>query len=189
MLHLCSNVIHGRYAVSVVLLAGELSEKEASISVFQTTNTTLQQQLDALQRQLASPEATTPSFVAKQRQQLAAAATAQAGLQTENMRLRQELLELRLALEAKGMNANSRHSSSAGKAPAAGQSQAQEDGEEDTLAAAERLLSGDGDEGPAGAADASASDWKVQEIERLQEENRQLQAKVGDAYQRTCLPL
>lgn len=161
------------------MLAGELGEKEASISVFQTTNTTLQQQLDALQRQLVSPEATTPSFVAKQRQQLAAAATAQAGLQTENMRLRQELLELRLALEAKGMNANSRHSSSAGKA--AGQGQAEEEGEEDTLAAAERLLSGDGEEGPAGAADGGASDWKVQEIERLQEENRLLQAKVGIA--------
>jgi hypothetical protein len=168
-----------------VLHAGELHQKEASIGVFQTTNTTLQQQLVALQRQLASPEATTPSFVAKQRQQLAAAATAQTGLQTENMRLRQELLELRLAVEAKGMNANSRHSSSAGKAPAAGH--AQEDGDEDTLAAAERLLSGDGDEGPAGAANASASDWKVQEIERLQEENRQLQAKVGFACQHTWI--
>lgn len=156
--------------------AGELREKEASISVFQTTNATLQQQLDALQRQLTSPEATTPSFVAKQRQQLAAAATAQADLQSENMKLRQEVLELRLALEAAGRRSSS-SGGSKGAAAAAAQGRQQQDGEEDTLAAAERLLSGDGEEQPA-AADAGASDWKVQEIERLQDENRQLQAKV-----------
>ncbi len=44
--------------------------------------------------------------------------------------------------------------------------------EEDALAEAERLLSDGTDEG------GSRSDWKVQEIERLQEENRQLQNKV-----------
>lgn len=60
---------------------GEVRERESSIKVFQTSNSALQQQLEALQRQLASPEATTPSFVAKQRQQLAAAANAHAGLQ------------------------------------------------------------------------------------------------------------
>jgi cell division septum initiation protein DivIVA len=133
--------------------------------VFETTNTTLKQQLEALQRQLTSPEATTPSFVAKQRQQLAAAANAQAGLQSENMKLRQELLELRLALEARGGD-NRRPSRDGGRGSAAA-------GEEDALAEAERLLSDGADEGPGGR-----SDWKVQEIERLQAENRQLQDKV-----------
>jgi hypothetical protein len=134
--------------------------------VFETTNTTLKQQLEALQRQLTSPEATTPSFVAKQRQQLAAAANAQAAVQSENMKLRQELLELRLALEARG-GADNRPSRDSARGSAAA-------GKEDALAEAERLLSDGADEGLGGR-----SDWKVQEIERLQEDNRQLQAKVG----------
>jgi hypothetical protein len=156
-------------------MPGELREKDASISVFQTTNATLQQQLDALQRQLASPEATTPSFVAKQRQQLAAAASAQAGLQSENMQLRQELLELRLALEAAGGGGMG---SARGASTGGGKGRQEQDGEEDALAAAERLLSGDDDGGDGDA--PGAGDWKVQEIERLQDENRQLQDKVGD---------
>lgn len=142
--------------------------------MFQTTNATLQQQLDALQRQLASPEATTPSFVAKQRQQLAAAASVQAGLQSENTKLRQELLELRLALEAGGMGA--RAASGGGSV---GKGRREQDGEEDALAAAERMLSGD--DGGRHAPDAGAGDWKVRKIERLQDENKQLQDKVGMA--------
>lgn len=154
--------------------AGELRERDSSIKVFQTSNTALQQQLDALQRQLTSPEATTPSFVAKQRQQLAAAASAQAGLQAENAQLRQELLELRLALESnRGLGSRGGSKSGAKGSTAAGAADlVVEEAEEDALAAAERLLSGDGDED-------GAADWKVAEIERLQGENRQLHAKVS----------
>jgi hypothetical protein len=152
--------------------AGELRERESSIKVFQTSNTALQQQLEALQRQLTSPEATTPSFVAKQRQQLAAAASALAGLQAENAQLQQELLELRLAVESNrglGSRGGSRSGAKGSAGGAAGL--VVEEAEEDALAAAERLLSGDGEE-------EGAADWKVAEIERLQEENRQLHAKV-----------
>lgn len=165
--------------------------------MFQTTNATLQAQIDALQRQLASPEATTPSFVAKQRQQLAAAASAHAGLQSENATLRQELLELRLAVEAAGgggggvqVGGASGHKGSTAATGSRGGSGGGEEDEEDTLAAAERLLSGGDDDegggmsrsstkGVGGGAGGGASDWKVQEIGRLQADNKQLQAKVG----------
>lgn len=159
-----------------------MRQRESSISVFQTSNSTLQQQLEALQRQLISPEATTPSFVAKQRQQLAAAANAHAELQTENNRLRQELLDLRLALEAK----------SHGPTPAAAcaDANAAAAADEDPLVEAERLVeTGDSGGGAAAAAvgeltagapgsGVQRSDWKVFELSRLQAENKQLQAKV-----------
>lgn len=98
-----------------------------------------------------------------------------ADLQTENTRLRQELLELRLAIEASGTGKGTAAARAAAAAAAGGSSRDGEE-EEDALAAAERLLGGSSD--AAGAAAVASPDWKVQEIGRLQDENRQLQAKV-----------
>lgn len=102
-----------------------------------------------------------------------------ADLQADNTRLRQELLELRLALEAADTGKGTAAARAAAAAVAGGSSRdgEEEEEEEDALAAAERLLGGSSD--TTGAAAVVSPDWKVQEIGRLQGENRQLQAKVG----------
>jgi hypothetical protein len=130
--------------------------------VFQTSNAALQDQLAELQRQLASPEAATPSFVAKQRRELAAADKAHAGLAAENARLQAQAAQLRLALQA-----------------AVGGQIVDGGDEQDALAAAERMLRASADRGTSAAGASDGGDWKVAEIQRLQEESRLLQSKVG----------
>jgi cell division septum initiation protein DivIVA len=170
------------------------------MAVFKQANETLKQQLDALQKQLNSPEAATPSFVAKQRTRLAAAeskaekAEAQAQqLQVENLQLAKQLEVLQAQLVSAGMQPNMLPDAAVGQ-------KAGIVGEDSVVAAAEALLSGRSVPAALGAgggatAQRSASsqltqqqgqdeasmsaEWKLAEIQRLQEENRLLQAKVG----------
>jgi hypothetical protein len=166
------------------------------MAVFKQANETLKQQLDALQRQLNSPEAATPSFVAKQRTRLAAAETqaekaeAEAKqLQMENMQLAQQIEVLQAQLLAAGMQPDVQLSTGTGKKAAMF-------GEDSVVAAAEELLSGRSTPAAAPAAGLVAAvqrsssmqqqqdstsvsaEWKLAEIERLQEDNRLLTAKV-----------
>eukprot|EP00775_Hariotina_reticulata_P007379 gene7379-7588_t len=60
-------------ALEVARLEGDVRQKEASVVVFQQAAESLRQQLEQLQRQLAAPDAASPSFVKKQRQELTAA--------------------------------------------------------------------------------------------------------------------
>lgn len=138
-------------------------------------------QLEALQRQHAAPEAATPSFVAKQRQQLAAAAAAQGQLQAENVQLAAQVLELRRALDKAG---------GAGAANEAASANEDEDAD-DPLGAAERMLRGSAEAPPSAAAGSpggsGSSAWKEAEIERLQQDNRQLVAKVRRLWLGACV--
>jgi predicted RNase H-like nuclease (RuvC/YqgF family) len=169
------------------------------MAVFKQANETLKQQLDALQKQLNSPEAATPSFVAQQRTRLAAAeanaekAEAQAQqLQVDNMQLAQQVEALQAQLLAAGMQPDVLPATGAGNKAAVS-------GEDSVVAGADELLSGRSTPAAAGAGLGMATqhrsslqqqqqdltnmsaEWKLAEIERLQEENQLLQSKVNSA--------
>uniref|UniRef100_A0A383WEI0 Cilium assembly protein DZIP1 N-terminal domain-containing protein n=1 Tax=Tetradesmus obliquus TaxID=3088 RepID=A0A383WEI0_TETOB len=179
-------------------LQSELRQSETSMAVFKQANETLKQQLDALQKQLNSPEAATPSFVAKQRTRLAAAeskaekAEAQAQqLQVENLQLVKQVEVLQAQLSSAGIQSDMMPETTVNK-------KASVLGEDSVVAAAEELLSGRSTPAAArGAATAQQSssiqqqqvevsasaEWKLAEIQRLQDENRLLQAKVTSLQQ------
>jgi hypothetical protein len=172
------------------------------MAVFKQANETLKQQLDALQKQLNSPEAATPSFVAKQRTRLAAAeskaenAGAQAQqLQVENIQLVKQIEVLQTQLSSAGLQPNMLPDTAASsKKPAVL-------GEDSVVAAAEELLSGRSTSAAAAAGGGTAAqqsssiqqqeattvsaEWKLAEIQRLQDDNRLLQAKASPLHRQS----
>lgn len=193
-LGLFTNVCHLNEYSSAAAGSGELRQSETSMAVFKQANETLKQQLDALQKQLNSPEAATPSFVAKQRTRLAAAeskaekAEAQAQqLQVENLQLVKQVEVLRAQLSSAGVQPDMLPETTVNK-------KASVLGEDSVVAAAEELLSGCSTPAAAGGvatAQRSSSiqqqqvevnasaEWKLAEIQRLQDDNRLLQAKAS----------
>ncbi|KAF8057745.1 Dzip1l [Scenedesmus sp. PABB004] len=160
----------------LIQLQAELRQRDSSLAVFKQSEEALRGQLEALQRTLNSPEAATPSFVAGQRQRLAAAEAGAARAADEAVALRAENLDLSRQLGA--LRAQSARGGGGG-------------GDEDAVAAAEALLAGTpaaahgGDGGASGGGEGgSSSAWKLREIERLQGENRQLSAKAASLQER-----
>jgi hypothetical protein len=176
----------------------ELLRREGSIALFEQTERQLRAQLDAVQRHLASPEAASPSFVARQRRETQAAELRAVTAAARIAQLEEALAVARAGGVGDGRNAVSQEPPSSPSTV-------------DLVGAAEQLLAGskiraesddivvDGQGDGQGCSHASAehpgtdgadgsgeheplpeeNDWKLMEIARLQKENNLLREKVG----------
>lgn len=156
--------------MDVMDTAGEVNQRGNSIATFKQTNQMLEQELEELQKQRVSPDATTPSFVAKQRKSIALAETkaekAQqqiTELMQENMALAQQVAELKSFKVAGGDSAS----------------------QADVVAAAEQLMLGRdsitvGNKQPAAATGVAAAEKAWQQVAELKQEKMRLSEQVDD---------
>jgi chromosome segregation ATPase len=148
------------------------------VVVFQQAAESLRQQLEQLQRQLASPEAASPSFVKKQRQELTAAECRASQLQESNANLMQQLQALREQLAAAD---GQEHGHEAGGVM-------EQQPKDSSHTGATAIADAECKAGPSMTAAAVQSsfdlDWNLQELQCLQQENRLLQHKVARHVER-----